>query len=247
MCKCTPIIRTPFCGKPGCESPGQVTSKEQLPGPKQPPRIHGEGCICGDSPRNSCPVKYRKAPAPASKYPFYGHDDGLDITQPESGKFVERPMTPAELAARDPALAIAKDIYRHANYAGVCYAELWGLIAKAMQELLDERPAVEPTATHASLIGHLATVRQCIAVGDAYRRDIALKAIEDGLRSALPPDAGRVPKFKIGDRVEYGHFDGVVEAIDNEPKYRVRIARSMDFVWPESDLQLAPTQGASNG
>lgn len=25
MCKCTPEIRTPFCGKPGCEWPLQAT------------------------------------------------------------------------------------------------------------------------------------------------------------------------------------------------------------------------------
>lgn len=39
MCKCTPNIRTPFCGKPGCEWPGskpegareQVPSKDPLP------------------------------------------------------------------------------------------------------------------------------------------------------------------------------------------------------------------------
>lgn len=24
MCKCTPEIRTPFCGKPGCQWPAQV-------------------------------------------------------------------------------------------------------------------------------------------------------------------------------------------------------------------------------
>lgn len=28
MCKCTPNIRTPFCGKPGCEWPEQRPSKE---------------------------------------------------------------------------------------------------------------------------------------------------------------------------------------------------------------------------
>lgn len=28
-----------------------------IPGPKQPPRLHGEGCICGDSPRSSCPSR----------------------------------------------------------------------------------------------------------------------------------------------------------------------------------------------
>lgn len=31
MCKCTPNIRTPFCGKPGCEWPEQRSSKEWLP------------------------------------------------------------------------------------------------------------------------------------------------------------------------------------------------------------------------
>jgi hypothetical protein len=75
-------------------------------------------------------------------YPFYGHDDGLVVTQPESGKFVERSMTHAELAAREPALQIAKDIYRHANFAGACYAEIWGLIAKAAQEAIDAERAV---------------------------------------------------------------------------------------------------------
>jgi hypothetical protein len=28
MCKCTPEIRTPFCGKPGCEWPPQVTREQ---------------------------------------------------------------------------------------------------------------------------------------------------------------------------------------------------------------------------
>jgi hypothetical protein len=36
MCKCTPNIRTPFCGKPGCEWPEQ--SKDQVT-PDQPHRI----------------------------------------------------------------------------------------------------------------------------------------------------------------------------------------------------------------
>lgn len=26
MCRCTPEMRTPFCGKPGCEWPTQLTS-----------------------------------------------------------------------------------------------------------------------------------------------------------------------------------------------------------------------------
>jgi hypothetical protein len=38
----------------------QPSSKELVPGPKQPPRLHGEGCICGDYIRHDCPVKHRK-------------------------------------------------------------------------------------------------------------------------------------------------------------------------------------------
>ena len=72
------------------------------------------------------------------KYPFYGHDRGLDITQPQPGKFAERPMTFAELAARDAALEISRDIYRHANYAGVCYHEIWQIISKAAARAVNE-------------------------------------------------------------------------------------------------------------
>lgn len=67
----------------------------------------------------------------SDRFNFYGHDAGLVITQPESGKFVERPMTRAELLAREPAHEISTDIYRHANFAGVCYHEIWELIASA--------------------------------------------------------------------------------------------------------------------
>lgn len=31
MCKCTPGIRTPFCGKPGCELPEAWTKKKRKP------------------------------------------------------------------------------------------------------------------------------------------------------------------------------------------------------------------------
>lgn len=65
-------------------------------------------------------------------YPFHGHDNGLVISGPDTG-FAERPMTAAERLARDPALKIAKDIYRHANYAGVCYVELWRIIADTFE------------------------------------------------------------------------------------------------------------------
>jgi hypothetical protein len=71
---------------------------------------------------------------PQIKYPYYGHDDGLVITQPRSGEFEKRAMTLGELAARTPALKITKDIYRHANQAGGCYMEIWELIAKAIDD-----------------------------------------------------------------------------------------------------------------
>jgi hypothetical protein len=70
-----------------------------------------------------------------SKYQYYGHDDGLVITQPESGKFVEVPMTEAELLAREAAHEIAGRIYEMANFAGVCYYTMWKIIAEAFKPL----------------------------------------------------------------------------------------------------------------
>lgn len=70
------------------------------------------------------------------RYPYAEHDNGIVLTQPRPGEFEKRPMTPAELAAREPALKIAKDIYRHANQAGACYYEFWDLIAKAIESAL---------------------------------------------------------------------------------------------------------------
>lgn len=31
MCQCDPSMRTPFCGKPGCEMPEQKTAKKRKP------------------------------------------------------------------------------------------------------------------------------------------------------------------------------------------------------------------------
>lgn len=90
--------------------------------------------LCPHEPRAEGKGADSRPPFKRDFYPFYGHDKGLIITQPESGKFVERPMTVAELVAREPARKIAVDIYRHANLAGVCYAEIWHLIATAIQE-----------------------------------------------------------------------------------------------------------------
>lgn len=36
-----------------------MTNSTHPPGPRQPPRMHGDGCICGDSPRANCPAKAR--------------------------------------------------------------------------------------------------------------------------------------------------------------------------------------------
>jgi hypothetical protein len=39
-----------------------MTTQPQPPGPKQPPRIHGEGCTCGDFARKGCPVAQPQQP-----------------------------------------------------------------------------------------------------------------------------------------------------------------------------------------
>lgn len=77
----------------------------------------------------------------AEKYPFHGHDRG-EIVWQEADGFHERPMTPAELIAREPALKITEDIYRHASRAGICYHEIWSLIAEAIQAGIDGRVTV---------------------------------------------------------------------------------------------------------
>lgn len=83
-----------------------------------------------------------------SKYPYTEHDDGIVLDRDEADQFRRTPMTPAQLAAREPALAIAKDIYRHANQAGVCYYEFWLLISKTIQGVLDAAPRPELGALH---------------------------------------------------------------------------------------------------
>lgn len=82
-------------------------------------------------------------------YPYAEHDNGVVLTQPRPGEFERRPMTAGELAAREPALKIAKDIYRHANQAGVCYYEFWRLIADAIDACaLPEAARIEGEITH---------------------------------------------------------------------------------------------------
>lgn len=43
-------------GRPAVET----SASPQMPGPKQPPRIHGEGCRCGDFARRDCPAAKRE-------------------------------------------------------------------------------------------------------------------------------------------------------------------------------------------
>ena len=64
---------------------------------------------------------------------YYGHGRGVVVTQPESGKFVERPMTTAELAAREPALKIADQIHELASRAAFAYIKAWEIIAPAIE------------------------------------------------------------------------------------------------------------------
>lgn len=75
------------------------------------------------------------------RYPYAEHDNGIVLTQPRNGEFERKPMTLAQLLARDPALAIAKDIYRHAIRAGICYYDFWELISKAIQDGIERTAA----------------------------------------------------------------------------------------------------------
>lgn len=68
---------------------------------------------------------------------YTGHDRGIVLLNDGGGNFSERPMTIAELAAREPAAKIQDAIFRHANQAGACYHEIWRLIADAAQVAID--------------------------------------------------------------------------------------------------------------
>lgn len=119
------------------------------------------------------------------KYNYHGHDDGLVVTQPRSGQFEERPMTPAELAAREPARAIADDIYRHANYAGVCYHEIWETIAKAMHEPLSQRDATIAELRTLADLRDKAVTEACARLKSMEGTIAELTAQRDGYRGAV--------------------------------------------------------------
>lgn len=75
---------------------------------------------------------------------YYGHGDGLVVTQPKSGRFVERPMTPGELAARAPAWEIATRIIEMANAAAFAYIVSWEFIAPAIDKAIAEAVSAAP-------------------------------------------------------------------------------------------------------
>lgn len=85
---------------------------------------------------------------------YYGHDRAMVVTQPTPGVFEERPMTTAERVAREPAAKIQDDIYRHANYAGACYHEIWELIAAAIQAGIDESMRSQDKMTDVERVLH---------------------------------------------------------------------------------------------
>lgn len=64
---------------------------------------------------------------------YSGHGRHRVITQPEPGRFGDRPMTAVEVAAIAPARAMALDIYKYANYAGCCYIWIWDSIVTAFE------------------------------------------------------------------------------------------------------------------
>ena len=102
---------------------------------------------------------------------YYGHNRAVVVTQDAVG-FHERPMTDAERLAMEPAGKIADDIYRHANQAGVCYYELWEIIAKAIQAGIDASMALaEARADSWPDIRRLAleeAAQECVKWGDAH-------------------------------------------------------------------------------
>lgn len=68
---------------------------------------------------------------------YAGHGSGVVIKNDGYGNFSERPMTTPELIARNYAAKIQDDIYKHANFAGMCYHPIWELIAEACGKAIE--------------------------------------------------------------------------------------------------------------
>jgi hypothetical protein len=73
--------------------------------------------------------------ASPTRYNYAGHDDGVNIEQ-DGGKFSQRPMTPGEFAAREPAREISLKIHELATYANFAYIRAWEIIAPEIDKTL---------------------------------------------------------------------------------------------------------------
>lgn len=158
-----------------------------------------------------------------SKYPYTEHDDGIVLTRnATTDEFERRPMTPVELAAREPALAVAKDIYRHANQAGVCYYEIWLLIVKAMEsvarpslgdkELKIAREAIEMFLEYRDKHGRSEEAAKECAVNE-FAEAQHYDPVEDGGRLAPSPRA--TPEWKeLLQVVRYADFPNDADAAE---------------------------------
>lgn len=90
-------------------------------------------------------------------------------------------MSAGELAAREPAIKIASDIYRHANQAGGCYYEIHSAIATAIDAELAK-------ALHAC-------VWRCYHCGDVFTDPEAARAHFGDTPAAEP---GCLIKVRLG-------------------------------------------------
>lgn len=102
-------------------------------------------------------------------------------------------------------------------------------------------------------VNQLRDIAQAIYSQNAFRAgqidDIA-DVLQDAIgaqRTAEPPDA-ILPKFKVGDEVQWsdaqGIWRGIIEARDTEVRYRVKVGRSCSMVRPESELRPSVTKSA---
>jgi hypothetical protein len=77
---------------------------------------------------------------------YHGHGRGVVVTN-DRGKFLERPMTDAELIARKPAMDLSDNIHRIATYAAFAYIKAWELIAPAIEQGMDHVRGWQPIET----------------------------------------------------------------------------------------------------
>lgn len=73
------------------------------------------------------------------KYNFAGHDDGMNTINDGYGNFRDEPMTPGQLAAREPARLISGRIYELANTAGFAYIQTHEIIAPVIDAAISRQ------------------------------------------------------------------------------------------------------------